>query len=116
MWQPVQHVIVYNVEHDSEAHVDAMMTRGGEVLAGIPGVRRVVSGWAVSEAPRYRYCWIVEFAHPKVIESYRDHPDHVTFANDIFRRIAPDRLSLDFVEADTGLFAHPPVMMRQMQG
>ena len=116
MWQPVQHVIVYNVEHDSEAHVDAMMTRGGEVLAGIPGVRRVVSGWAVSEAPRYRYCWIVEFAHPKVIESYRDHPDHVTFANEFFRPMAHDRISMDFVEADTGLFAHPPVMVRQMQG
>jgi fructose-bisphosphate aldolase class II len=116
MWQPVQHVIVYNVEQGSESQVDAMMTRGSEVLSGIPGVRRVVTGWAVSEASRYRFCWIVEFAHPKVIESYRDHPDHVAFANDFFRPLAHDRVSIDFVEADTGLIAQPPVVPRQMQG
>jgi hypothetical protein len=30
--------------------------------------------------------------------------------------MAHDRISMDFVEADTGLFAHPPVVPRQMQG
>ena len=116
MWQPVQHVIVYNIEQGSESHVDAMMTRGTEVLAGIPGVRRVISGWAVSENAKYRFCWIVEFTHQKVIESYRHHPDHVAFVNTFFRPIARDRISIDFVEADAGLFTHPPVVLRQMQG
>ena len=116
MWQPVQHVIVYNIEQGSESHVDAMMTRGTEVLAGIPGVRRVISGWAVSENAKYRFCWIVEFTHQKVIESYRHHPDHVAFVNTFFLPIARDRISIDFVEADAGLFTHPPVVLRQMQG
>ena len=116
IWQPVQHLIVYNVEQGSESHVDAMMRRGTEVLAGIPGVRRVVSGWAVAENAKYRFCWIVEFAHKKVIDSYRDHPDHVAFANGLFRPIAGDRVSMDFVEANTGLFTQPPVVLRQMHG
>jgi len=33
-----------------------------------------------------------------VIESYRDHPDHVAFANQFFRPIAGDRISIDFSE------------------
>jgi len=116
VWQPVQHVIIYNIEPGAESQVDAMMARGTEVLAGIPGVRRVVSGWAVSEKPKYRFCWIVEFAHKKVIESYREHPDHVRFANSVFRPIAEDRISIDFAEADPTSVALLPVALRQMQG
>lgn len=96
-WQSVQHVIVYNVTGASDAQVEAMMARGREVLSKIPGVRRVITGWAVTEKPKYRFCWLVEFVHEKVIASYRDHPDHVSFANDWFRPIAGDRVSIDFV-------------------
>jgi fructose-bisphosphate aldolase class II len=106
-WQPVQHVIIYNVESGAEPRVDAMMARGAETLAAIPGVRRVVTGWAVSEQPRFRYCWIVEFAHKDVIASYREHPEHLVFANRLFRPIAGDRISIDFAEVD--YTAHDPV-------
>jgi fructose-bisphosphate aldolase class II len=115
-WQPVQHVIIYNVERGSESKVDAMMARGAEELAAIPGVRRVVTGWAVSENARYRFSWIVEFAHKKVIESYRDHPAHVSFADSLFRPIAVDRISIDFVEADLAPVTRAHVPLRKMQG
>lgn len=75
------------------------MVRGREVLAKIPGVRRVVTGWAVTAKPRYRFCWLVEFVHEKVIAAYRDHPDHMAFANELFRPIAGDRVSIDFADA-----------------
>jgi fructose-bisphosphate aldolase class II len=97
IWQPVEHVIVYNVEHATDAQVEIMMARGRDVLGNIPGVRRVVSGWAVSEKPNYRFCWLIEFVHEKVIASYRDHTDHAAFANGLFRPIAGDRVSIDFL-------------------
>lgn len=97
-WRPVQHVIVYNVEGADAAAAEAMMARGREVLAKIPGVRRVFAGWALSDKPRYRCCWLVEFAHAQVIASYRDHPEHAAFANQLFRPIAGDRISIDFAE------------------
>ena len=96
-WRPVEHVIIYNVEHATDAQVEAMMARGREVLGKIPGVRRVVTGWAVTEKANYRFCWLIEFVHEKVIASYRDHPDHVAFANGLFRPIAGDRVSIDFL-------------------
>lgn len=96
-WHPVEHVIVYNVDGADERQIEAMMARGREVLGRIPGVRRVFTGWAVTESPRFRCCWLVEFAHEKVIASYRDHPDHVAFANEVFRPIAGNRVSIDFV-------------------
>jgi fructose-bisphosphate aldolase, class II len=97
IWQPVEHVIVYNTEHTTDAQVEAMMARGREVLGKIPGVRRVVTGWAVTEKPAYRFCWLIEFVHEKVIASYRNHPDHIAFASGLFRPIAGDRISIDFL-------------------
>ena len=99
-WEPVEHVIIYNVEGARDEQVATMMARGREVLGAIPGVRRVFTGWAVPEKAKFRCCWLVEFAHRKVIESYRDHPDHAAFANQLFRPIAAERISIDFVTAD----------------
>lgn len=99
-WQPVEHVVVYNVEHVPDGQVESMMAHGREVLASIPGVRRVITGWAAGDRVRYRFCWLIEFAHRAVIDSYREHPLHRQFAENLFRPIAVDRLSLDFAHVD----------------
>jgi fructose-bisphosphate aldolase class II len=95
-WQPVHHVIIYNVEGADDAKVSRMMREGEKVLSRIPGVRRVVTGTAVKDDVKFRFTWLVEFVHENVIASYREHPDHVAFANNLFRPIAGDRVSIDF--------------------
>lgn len=99
-WEPVEHVIIYNVKGITDAEVGKMMARGREVLSKIPGVRRVFTGQALRRDDRYQYCWLVRFANPSVVASYRDHPDHVAFANTQFRPVAADRISIDFESAE----------------
>lgn len=95
----VEHCIVYNVvEGAAEREVAGMMEKGREVLGRIPGVRGVFAGRAVQADGRYRYCWRIVFANAAVIDRYREHPDHVAFADGRFRPLAPDRLSIDFEE------------------
>lgn len=103
-WTPVEHVIIYNVENSDGSSVAAMIEEGRRVLAAIPGVREVFTGEAVREDSRYRFCWLVRFAHPAVIDSYRYHPAHVRFANNSFRPVAGDRISIDYgeVRSDVG--------------
>ncbi len=97
-WQPVHHVIIYNVATDDDIQVSNMMREGEKVLSNIPGVRRVITGNAVQENAKYKFSWLIEFVHENVIASYRDHPDHVAFADNLFRPIAGDRISIDFNE------------------
>lgn len=100
-WNAVEHCILYNVtsgDDGGERAARAMMADGRRILGAIPGVRAVFTGRAVRADAKYQYCWLVRFAHPAVIESYRDHPDHVAFADGRFRPLAPDRLSIDFEE------------------
>jgi fructose-bisphosphate aldolase class II len=44
--------------------------------------------------------WLIRFAAPEVIESYKQHPTHVAFADHLFRPAAADRLTSDFRVAD----------------
>ncbi|MEW8029175.1 MAG: ketose-bisphosphate aldolase [Candidatus Thiodiazotropha sp.] len=94
-WAPVEHLIIYNADA-SEPQVRDMMAEGRRVLSRIPGVRAVFTGDAVQEGTRYRFTWLVRFCHPAVIDSYRNHPDHVAFADSHFRPVASDRISIDF--------------------
>ncbi len=95
-WRPVEHVILYNVEGMAADEVPAMMAEGRRVLGAIPGAREVFTGVAVQPDAAYRYSWLVRFCHPRVIDSYREHPDHQAFADNVFRPVAGDRVSIDY--------------------
>jgi len=96
VWQPVHHVIIYNIDIDDDTQVSNMMREGEKVLSQIPGVRRVITGNAVQKEAKYQFSWLIEFVHKNVIDSYREHPDHIAFADNQFRPIAGDRISIDF--------------------
>ncbi len=95
-WREVEHLIVYNTSAADPGETAAMMAEGRRVLGAIPGVRQVITGTSVAEGAAYRHCWLVRFAHPAVIDSYRDHPAHKRFADDLFRPLAADRISIDY--------------------
>jgi len=95
-WREVEHLIVYNLSDTSPEEAGAMMAEGRRILGAIPGVRQVITGTSIREDDPYRYCWLVRFAHPAVIDSYREHPDHQAFADGQFRPRAGDRISIDY--------------------
>ena len=95
-WAPVEHVIIYNTTGVTEQETQAMMAEGKKVLSTIPGVREVITGHTVKEDVQYCYTWLVRFCHPAVIDSYRDHPTHVAFADNLFRPMADGRISIDY--------------------
>jgi fructose-bisphosphate aldolase class II len=95
-WLPVEHLIIYNVKGLDEHQTTQMMAKGREVLSKIPGVREVVTGSALKPDAAYRYTWLVQFCHSAVIDSYREHPEHINFADQLFRPVAGDRISIDY--------------------
>ncbi len=98
LWLPVEHLIIYNVSGLDTAATREMATKGKHILEKIPGVRHVFIGESVHDKDNYRYTWLVKFCHPDVIDSYREHPDHIAFADNLFRPVAGERISIDYVE------------------
>ncbi len=73
-----------------------MKLEGKKVLSKIPGVQNVFTGQSVKDDASYSYTWLVRFCHPAVIDSYREHPEHISFANKLFRPVAGERISIDY--------------------
>ena len=95
-WRAIEHLIIYNVTGINDHEAGQMAARGRQILSRIPGVRQVLTGEAVKQDAKYRFCWLIRFVHEKVIDSYRDHPEHVRFADELFRPVAGDRISIDY--------------------
>lgn len=101
----------------SDEQAQTMMVRGREVPGSIPGVREVFTGETVKQDAEYRFCWLVCFTHKAVIDSYRQHPDHVHFADTLFRPYAGDRISIDFEDnAETCTQAARPHVLTAKAG
>ena len=96
-WREVVHAIAFNFDgtRDQDWQRDAL-ARGVASLSAIPGVRAVEVGTAVWEGARYRHFWNIRFASPAVVKSYAAHPQHVDYADRVFRPAAADRLSTDY--------------------
>jgi len=56
----------------------------------------------VEEDAKYRHTWLVRFCHPAVINSYREHPMHIAFADKLFRPVAAERISIDYQTIEPG--------------
>jgi fructose-bisphosphate aldolase class II len=95
-WMPVEHLIIYNVTGATIEETETMMVEGRRVLGAIPGVREVITGHAMEDDAKYRHTWLVHFCHPAVIDSYREHTAHVSFADELFRPVAAERISIDY--------------------
>jgi len=95
-WNNVEHVIVYNTNDNDPTVTQIMLRKGKQKLSSIPGVLEVRIGRATDDKSKYRYCWLVRFAHENVIENYKNHPVHVEFADSYFRPLAVDRVTNDY--------------------
>ncbi|MCW9014647.1 MAG: ketose-bisphosphate aldolase [Gammaproteobacteria bacterium] len=100
-WNPVEHLIIYNIDGLDNHGTKSMISKGKRILSAIPGVRKVFTGEAVKQDASFRYTWLVRFCHPAVIDSYREHPDHISFADNMFRPVAGERISIDYLALDS---------------
>lgn len=90
----VDHVVLYNADGELEDTI----AEGMRALSAVPGVRQVFAGRATTAEARYHHAWVVRFVDSGVVGWYRDHPLHTRFADERFRPLAGDRMTIDFLD------------------
>jgi fructose-bisphosphate aldolase class II len=96
IFAPVEHVVAFNAPTLSPPEIDRLFAIGREALGAVPGVRHVRVGRAIAENARYKLCWFIRFANAAVADFYRSEPSHLAFADQHFRPVAADRMTIDF--------------------
>ena len=96
VFEPVEHVVAFNAPSLSPSEIDRLFAIGREALGAVPGVRQVRIGRALAANARYRLCWFIRFANAAVADAYRTDPAHLAFADQHFRPVAADRMTIDF--------------------
>ncbi|QJD87146.1 Dabb family protein [Cohnella herbarum] len=93
----IRHLIVFNIRTGAtQEECMRVIQRGREQLLTIPGVIHFSFAISVNLDARYRYSLAIDFTDESVIESYKHHPVHVAYADDYFRPLATDRLTIDY--------------------
>ena len=105
-WNNVEHVVVYNSSETDPTVIQIMLRKGIQQLSSIPGVLDVRIGRATDDRSKYRYCWLVRFAHESVIETYKAHPVHVAYTDSYFRPVAEDYITNNYEILDDIEFGH----------
>jgi fructose-bisphosphate aldolase class II len=98
-WAPIEQVIIYNAERVSEHEIQFIASEGQRLLSEIPGVRDVFAGQTIQQDAKYQLCWIIRFAHKTVMQHYREHPNHITFNERLFRPYVGTRISIDYEDS-----------------
>lgn len=93
----IRHLLVFNtaagVTHEECV---AMAEKGRQELSRISGVLQVSFGVALKENARYRYNFVIDLIDEQALRNYIEDPIHVKFANELFRPMAPDRITTDY--------------------
>ena len=90
-------VVANDYRPDPGWRCDHGQAKGTErILSAISGVREIFTGDAVQGEAKYRYIGLFRFCHPAVIDSYREHPVRVDFADRLFRPVAGERINIDY--------------------
>ena len=95
--QSVEQIIICNVESRYLQQFDTLTELARKTLTTIPGVRQLFSGWALSEAEQYHFCWRIQLAHADVISSYQSHPHYNAFYSQISHSTDPKKINITFV-------------------
>jgi len=78
-WQGVEYLIKFNLP-DADADDVALINRSGsKLLSTIPGVRDVIVSEEFNGDASHQYCWQIQLANSKVIESLKLHQEFVKF-------------------------------------
>lgn len=97
-WGSARRVFLCDVAGRNIAEAEAMMARKRERLLSLPGVRQIIGGRTLSERAPFRFCWMIEFAHHKVLAGYSNHADLAAFSDRLTQPASDPPLTIDFAD------------------
>lgn len=98
----IQHMVIFDLKHDQNSPETLNFLRDGRrILTAIPGVRQFQVFKQVSPKNDYDWGFSMVFANKGDYQKYNDHPDHVAFVEQRWKKEVSRFLEIDFESKPT---------------
>jgi len=93
----IRHTVVFTLKHAQGSAEEKKFLADALILAKIPTVRKFEQLKQVSRKNDYRFGFSMEFDDQAGYDTYDQHPDHVAFVRDRWKKDVTDFLEIDYV-------------------
>jgi len=93
----IQHMVIFDLSHEKgSAMAEKFLKDGRQILSKIPGVQYFQVFDQVSLKNDYTYGFSMVFAGQAAYTTYNEHPDHVAFVENRWKKEVTRFLEIDF--------------------
>jgi hypothetical protein len=92
----IRHTVVFTLKHAPGSAEEKSFLSAALILAKIPMVRKFEQLRQVSRKNDYKFGFSMEFDDQAGYDTYDQHPDHVAFVRDRWKKEVTDFLEIDY--------------------
>jgi hypothetical protein len=92
----IRHTVVFTLKHAPGSAEEKSFLTAALILAKIPTVRKFEQLKQVSRKNDYKFGFSMEFDDQAGYDTYDQHPDHVAFVRDRWKKEVTDFLEIDY--------------------
>jgi hypothetical protein len=95
--EEVQHMVIFDLKHQKgSAEAEKFLADGRKILSNIPVVQNFQAFNQVSLKNDYTYGFSMVFKDQQAYSTYNNHPDHVAFVENRWKKEVTRFLEIDF--------------------
>ncbi|GAB2174978.1 Dabb family protein [Dongia sp. agr-C8] len=92
----IRHTVVFTLKHPRDSAEEKKFLADAMILSKIPTVRKFEQLKQVSRKNDYKFGFSMEFEDQTGYDTYDQHPDHVAFVRDRWKKEVIDFLEIDY--------------------
>lgn len=93
----IRHTVVFKLKHGIGSKEEQAFFDASQVLISIPGVENFEMLVQVSTKNEFDYGFSMEFANQDAYDFYNQHPDHVDYVKNIWKKNVLKFMEIDYV-------------------
>lgn len=92
----IRHTVVFKLRHQNDSVEEQNFLAAAKALSSIPGIENFECLRQVSKKNTFEFGLSMEFANQEVFDHYNNHPDHVAFVEQIWKKEVEDFMEIDY--------------------
>lgn len=93
----IQHLVLVRLHHPAGSFEEAAFLKGCGILPTIPGVENFELLQQIHPDSKYQLAFSMQFADQATYDSYRVHPDHLWFVENVWKAAVEAGEDVDFI-------------------